>query len=75
MDVPSAVEIDMIDARAANLLLDTRSHQPVRAAKPQDEALLADIRFMQAWEADRPMHPGMMLRIRQIRRASAGFAS
>lgn len=69
----------MIDTRAADLLLDAQFHQPQFhqrvPAKPQDEAFLADIRFMQAWEADRPMHPGMMLRIRQIRRASAGFAS
>jgi hypothetical protein len=35
-----------------------------------DEALYADVRFMEAWKAERFMHPGMMLRARQIRRAN-----
>jgi hypothetical protein len=68
------VEIDMIDTRAAGPLLDAQSSQPVPARR-QDEAFLSDIRFMEAWEANRHMHPGMMLRIRQIRRANAGFAN
>jgi hypothetical protein len=36
----------------------------------QDETVHADLRFMEAWETQRSMHPGMMLRVRQIRRAN-----
>ncbi|MFL5258050.1 MAG: hypothetical protein ACJ8AI_35250 [Rhodopila sp.] len=35
-----------------------------------DETVHADLLFIEAWEAQRFMHPGMMLRVRQIRRAN-----
>jgi hypothetical protein len=36
----------------------------------QENAVISDLRFMQDWETNRLMHPGVMLRARQIQRAS-----
>lgn len=36
----------------------------------RDNEVISDLRFMEAWETNRLMHPGIMLRARQIRRAN-----
>src|SRR5690242_12330911 len=36
----------------------------------QNDTVHADLRLMEAWRAQQFMHPGMMLRVRQIRRAN-----
>jgi hypothetical protein len=41
----------------------------------KDTASAADLLMLEAWEINRSMHLGIMLRIRQIRRSSAGLAS
>lgn len=38
-------------------------------------ACIADLFFLEAWETDRSMHIGIMLRIRQIRRANPHLSS
>ena len=41
----------------------------------KNAASIADLFFLAAWEADRSMHIGIMLRIRQIRRANPQLSS
>jgi hypothetical protein len=40
-----------------------------------DDAAVADLLVLEAWEAHRPMDLGLMLRVRQIRRANPEFAA
>jgi hypothetical protein len=43
----------------------------LRALQTGEDSMFADdLLFLEAWEIDRPMHLGVMLRIRQIRRAN-----
>lgn len=59
--------MDHIDA--AGFSSRTRAvHDLLRAVG--GNALAADLRFLEAWESNRSMHLGIILRIQQIRRAN-----
>jgi len=39
------------------------------------EAAVADLLLLEFWEVHKPMHLGLLLRVRQIRRANPGLAA
>lgn len=56
----------------------TQGHRPslpVAQGIVANKTVDADLSFLKAWEATRPMDLGVMLRIRQIRRAQRGMPS